>query len=41
MLYIKLVWMYAISMFTAIFIYPIFHEAGHFIAALAVGADIV
>ena len=41
MLYIKLVWMYVIAMFTAIIIYPMMHEAGHFIAAVLVGADVV
>lgn len=41
MLYIKLGWMYILAMFTAIVIYPTLHEVGHFLAALAVGADIV
>lgn len=41
MLYIKLVWMYVIAMFTAIFIYPLLHELGHFFAALLVGAEVV
>ena len=41
MLYIKLVWMYVIAMFTAIFIYPLLHELGHYLAALLVGADVV
>lgn len=41
MLYAKLVWMYLTAMFTAIFIYPVLHELGHFLAAIVVGADIV
>ena len=41
MLYLKLIWMYIIAMFTAIFIYPLLHELGHYLAALLVGAEIV
>ena len=41
MLYIKLAWMYVIAMFTAIFIYPLLHELGHFLAALLVGAEVI
>lgn len=40
MLYIKLAWMYVIALFTAIFIYPLLHELGHFLAALLVGAEV-
>lgn len=41
MLYIKLVWMYVIAIFTATFICPLLHELGNFLAALLVGADVV
>ena len=40
-LYVKLIWMYLTAMFTAIFIYPVLHEMGHFLAALLVDADVV
>ncbi len=41
MLYIKLVWMYMIAIFTALFVYPLLHESGHFLAGLLMGADII
>ena len=41
MLYLRLLWMYLIALFTVVFVYPLLHETGHLFAAFLVGAEVV
>lgn len=38
--FLKVVYIFVVGLFMAVFVYPVLHEAGHLFATLAVGGDV-